>query len=58
MKDFKNFIIGFIFCAWLLYPITHLTCFDKKMWAYSLWTSVSVFVTLLMQTCSKILKTK
>jgi hypothetical protein len=54
----KDFIIGFIFCGWLLYPMTHLTCFDNKFWCYSLWFFISVFITLIMQSCRKILKTK
>lgn len=55
---FLKFITGYILSLWIMYPLTHLTCFDTNFWKYSFWLSISVFVTILMGTCSKIINSK
>ncbi len=56
MKEVKIFLIGLFFILWLLYPMTHLTCFDGNIWKFSLWFNVSFLVTVISYTCRKLLK--
>ena len=46
MKQLKDFLIGLFLVLWLLYPMTHLTCFDDNIWKFILWFNTSVIITV------------
>lgn len=50
------FYFKYVLITILLYPLTHLTIFDKPFWLYSFWLTISLLVTILMETCSIIIK--
>lgn len=57
MKKLKDFLIGLFLVLWLLYPMTHLTCFDNNIWKFILWFNTSVIITVISFTLKNIKNT-